>query len=85
MKDNPITKKITRHVHGYWRGYSGLNAMHPPTWTVGLLRQIVADCEAAGYFDSTELKPEIDRDPSGLSGFRLSVTEDIADEIPVKP
>lgn len=81
---NPISKQITRHVHGYWPGKAPMNGAHPPTWTVGLLQQIVDDCRAAGYGDDTPLKPEMDRGVA-LNGFRLSVTEPIADEIPVKP
>lgn len=84
MSDNPITKKITRHVQGYWRGYPGLNIHHAPTWTVGRLQQIVDDCRAAGYDDNTVLITEIERDPTGLRAFRLSITEDIAREIPVQ-
>lgn len=81
MSDNPITKQITRHVQGYWRGLAGLNVHHPPRWTVGRLQQIVDDCRVAGFGDETELTPEWERDPHGLRAFRLSVTEPIADEV----
>jgi hypothetical protein len=81
MTDNPITKKITRHVRGYWRGYAGLNGHHPNRWTIGMLQQVVDDVRAAGYGDDTELTPKISRDPTGLEAFELSRTEQIADEV----
>jgi hypothetical protein len=81
MSVNPITKKITRHVQGYWRGQSGLNSLHPKRWTVSMLQQIVNDCRDAGFDDSTELSPQISRDPTGLEAFRLTVTVDIANEV----
>jgi len=78
---NRITKKITRHVSGYWPGYHGLNALHPCKWTVGLLQAMLDDVRAAGYGEGTYLEPQISRDPSGLSAFRLTLTEPIADEV----
>jgi hypothetical protein len=83
MNDNPITKKITRHVSGRWVGYSGLNIHHPTKWTVGLLQQMLDDVRAAGYDDSTLLVPEIERDPTRLLAFRLALTEHVANEVPV--
>jgi hypothetical protein len=80
-----ITKKITRHVSGYWPGWVGQNVHHPHKWTVGLLQAMLDDVRAAGYGADTYLTPQISRDPTGLSAFRLELTEDIADEIVVQP
>jgi hypothetical protein len=82
---NPITKKITRHVSGYWPGYHGSNVHHPNKWTVGLLQAMLDDVRAAGYGEDTYLTPEISRDPTGLKAFSLTLTEDIADEVVVQP
>jgi hypothetical protein len=76
-----ITKKITRHVSGYWPGWSGQNIHHPHKWTVGLLQAMLDDVRAAGYGEGTYLTPEISRDPLGLSAFRLTLTEHVADEV----
>lgn len=80
MTENPITKKITRHVSGYWRGHVPTYSTHPPVWTVGLLQQIVDDVRAAGYSDYTQLRPEIGADRN-LNAFRLTITESLAEEM----